>query len=183
LVILSLIEGWGVWLGLLTMVGNPERIAHVVLALAAGLTAPAHLAQLPNHHLHRLGVDYAAQVRHNLQALSWCAAVPTLAAASVTAAIAGFDAQRIRLLLLIVAAFAVRAGWRGFTGARETAWRILWRQRWPGVLLVLLAALPWLPPWPAVAAALAGASGLLLRLRRLDERQLMLEMVEQDSPT
>jgi hypothetical protein len=164
------------------MVGNPERIAHVVLALAAGLTAPALVAESPAVLLHRLGVDYTAQVRHNLRALLWCAALPTLAAATLTAAVEGFDAQRGQLLVLIAAAFLVRAGWRGLTGIAETAHRIPWRMCWPGMLLVLLAALPWFAPWPAVAAALACAAGVVMRVRGLDERQLMQEMVEQDAP-
>lgn len=174
---LLVFHGWGVWLAVLSMLGNAPTTSHTLLALTAGLTAPTFVTTALSTNLHRLGIDYVQQVRHNLRALWLCAALPTLAAAAITGAVLGFEGGW-RILLIIAATLAMRAGWRGLAGVPETQRRTS-RDRLLPALALLAAGLVLVPSaWPPFVVLVGGLLGVGLRLRRLDERALIEDMQE-----
>lgn len=118
LIFLLLLHCFGLLLAMVTMLGDP-RPAHALLAVLAGLLVPNHVSVDLRHGLHRLGVDYTAQVRHNLGSFFLCVALPSLLLATATAAWSGFDPGRLRLLLVLAATLALRAGLRGLTSLRR----------------------------------------------------------------
>ncbi len=178
-----LYHGWGVLLAILAMLGNAEVMGHTILAVVAGLTAPSLVSSRLSAVLHRLGVDYTEQALHNLRAWLWFAVVPTLTAAAVMAIGLGFDHNRLRLLVVLAGALAVRVGLRGLGNLQETEpWRH-WHRLGLGIplLLCLLVSAP--SVWPAVGVLLFALIGVALRLRRLDERTLCEGMLEAERPT
>jgi hypothetical protein len=153
------------------MVRSTVDDAPPVLLLLAALASPRWVAVDLGWHMHRLGIDFAAQVRHNLRALVLFAALPTLLAAAVAGTLLGWQDHRARVLGVLFAAFAWRAGWRGYAKIPET------EARSAGAALTGLAAIVasyWLRPtwWLVLAATATGLLGVLLRLRRIDERRI-----------
>jgi hypothetical protein len=161
----------GPLLATLVMLISSRRDAPAGLAFLVALTSQSWIAVDLGWQLHRLGIDFAARVRHNLRALVLFAALPTLLAAAVAGTVLGWQDHSERALGALVAAFAWRAGWRGYTRTPEADLRSVGALT--GLAAIIALTLLPMPQWWLVLAAIGtGLAGVLLRLRRLDERRI-----------
>ena len=181
IVIVGIRHVFGPVVGALAVWRSSPSHVHTSLALLVGLTAPTFVAVQLGSHLHRLGVDYTAQARHNLRAFFLFACAPTLLAAIATGTFSGWNDSRTLALAVIAAALALRAGARGLLRRDETQHSNVILFGGAGLLVAPLLLPP--PPWWLVSITFAaGIIGLVLRVLRLDERALTDAVLAQEDP-
>lgn len=173
---MALYHGWGVLLATLAVLSPVGSNVATTLAILAASTAPSFVTGRLSWTLHRLGVDYLEQVRHNLRGLALFAVLPTLLAADLAGTLAGWSSERALVVAVLCAVFALRAGWRGFLGSERTT---AYEGKVGLAAVGVMAASLWLPLaswWTASAALALGLVGVIRRVRRWDERALADEV-------
>jgi hypothetical protein len=157
----------------------PPRIGLLGAALACGaaFAARTFVAGALDPRLHLCGVDYVAQVRHELRALLLVAFAPTMAVALAAGAAVGFTPTAAFGCAAVASMSVLRIGWPGISGERERIGPLGCVGIVAAVLLLVFLPRTAESGFAVVsAAAVVGVAGLVRRMRRLDETLLRDEM-------